>query len=327
MNPTLDQKLIERELEKDPDSARAEWLGVFREDLEAAFSLEAIEACVIGGRDELPAASTVAYCGFVDPSGGRQDSFAIAIAHQEDGISVLDVVRAWKPRFDPSDVVLEAAEIFKRYGVLNIVGDNYGGEWPVESFRNHGFAYQRSTKYRSELYLELIPKINSKQVKLLDNRELIEELRRLERRRGRTGKDSIDHRGGSHDDAANTVAGVVSLLGDKSQSSREFNPQAHISRRNLTLVPGSWPLVAGLSSDDIYTATVIAQSYADEIRIFCAFITENVSLKRHLAECPKAWLSANSPALPLLGGYVDDPNVEVRAKLHNAAVETMNGQW
>ena len=31
MNPTLSEKLIQRELEKDPDSARAEWLGVFRD--------------------------------------------------------------------------------------------------------------------------------------------------------------------------------------------------------------------------------------------------------------------------------------------------------
>lgn len=54
MNPTISESLIRRELEKDPESARAEWLGEFREDLEAAFSLEAIEQCVVRGRDELP---------------------------------------------------------------------------------------------------------------------------------------------------------------------------------------------------------------------------------------------------------------------------------
>jgi len=83
MNPTLSETLIQRELEKDPDSARAEWLGVFREDLEAAASLEALEACVIRGRDELPPSQSISYRAFVDPSGGRRDAYTLAIGHRE----------------------------------------------------------------------------------------------------------------------------------------------------------------------------------------------------------------------------------------------------
>ena len=42
---------------------------------------------------------------------------------------------------------------------------------------------------------------------------MIEEFRRLERRRGRSGKDSIDHPAyGGSDDIANSVAGVVNLV-------------------------------------------------------------------------------------------------------------------
>ena len=66
MNPCLNQEQIDRDIAADPSAARSEWLAEFRDDLEAAFSLEALEACVIRGRDELPAAPTVAYCGFVD---------------------------------------------------------------------------------------------------------------------------------------------------------------------------------------------------------------------------------------------------------------------
>jgi hypothetical protein len=53
--------------------------------------------------------------------------------------------------------------------------------------------------------------VNAKQVELLDNARLLEQLRRLERRKGRTGKDSIDHPPRLSDDVANAVAGALSL--------------------------------------------------------------------------------------------------------------------
>jgi hypothetical protein len=94
------------------------------------------------------------------------------------------LIRAWAPPFDPSVVVAEVSEIVKPYGVAALMGDNYAGEWPVESFRNCGIAYERAGKNKSELYLALVPTVNDKQIELLDYRKLIEELRRLERRRG-----------------------------------------------------------------------------------------------------------------------------------------------
>jgi hypothetical protein len=90
-------------------------------------------------------------------------------------------------------------------------GDAYAGEWPREQFRKHGVAYELSEKNRSELYLDLIPVVNSKRCELPDNRKLIDELRRLERRRGKTGKDSVDHPGQLSDDLANATAGAISM--------------------------------------------------------------------------------------------------------------------
>ena len=60
-----------------------------------------------------------------------------------------------------------------------MTADNYTGEWPVESFRNHGIAYERVEKNKSELYPALVPTVTGKQIELLDHRKLIEELRRL----------------------------------------------------------------------------------------------------------------------------------------------------
>ena len=91
MNPTVSDRLIQVELKNDPDTARAEWLPGFRDDLESAFSREAIEACVLKDRDELPS-SPAAYHGFVDPSGGRHDAFTLAIAHKPRDRVVVDLI-------------------------------------------------------------------------------------------------------------------------------------------------------------------------------------------------------------------------------------------
>src|SRR5262249_32910740 len=150
-----------------------------------------------------------AYFGFVDPSGGRHDSFALAIAHHDGEKVVLDAIRAAKPPFDPAEVTREFSEFLKLYGIISVVGDNYGGEGPKAEFAKHGINYEMAEKNKSELYLALIPQLTSRSVELLDDERLKNELRRLERRRGRSGKDSIDHPQKLHDDIANTVAGVI----------------------------------------------------------------------------------------------------------------------
>jgi len=55
---------------------------------------------------------------------------------------------------------------------------------------------------------------------LLDLPEVLRELRGLERHRGTSGRDRIDHRPGQHDDAANCTAGalVLALAGRRGRS-------------------------------------------------------------------------------------------------------------
>ena len=65
---------------------------------------------------------------------------------------------------------------------------------------------------RDELPSSPVIPYNRKQIELLDHRKLIEEPRRLERRRGRTGTDSFDHPPRLSTDIANAVAGVSWLV-------------------------------------------------------------------------------------------------------------------
>ena len=82
------------------------------------------------------------------------DSFTVAVAHREDGVAVVDCVRERRPPFSPEAVVEEYAGLLKQYGVHQVRGDKYAGEWPREQYLKRGVHYWPSDKTKSEIYLE-----------------------------------------------------------------------------------------------------------------------------------------------------------------------------
>jgi len=171
-----------------------------------------VEACVVSGRREVLPVHGVNYYGFTDPSGGSQDSMTLAIGHRKEEACVLDAVRERKPPFSPEAVVKEFSDLLKRYQVSQVSGDRYAGEWPREQFRRCGIEYKTVGKVKSQLYRDLLPVINSSQIELLDHPRLLAQLVGLERRPSHRGRDSIDHGPSGHDDLANCLAGVVTLI-------------------------------------------------------------------------------------------------------------------
>ena len=214
-NPTLPQSVIEKALARDPDAARAEWLSEWRTDLADFVDRIVVERLVVPGRHEIPPRHDLAYVAFVDPSGGSSDSFTLAVAHRDPitGKAVLDCLRERRPPFSPDDVVREFSEVLKSYGVTTVEGDAYAGEWPRERFRVHGPNYEVASEAKSAKYLRWLPMLNSGQVELLDHPRGIGQTCALERRVGRTGKDTIDHPKGDHDDIANVMAGALIRAG------------------------------------------------------------------------------------------------------------------
>jgi hypothetical protein len=218
MNPTLPADYLARMEENDPDAYRSEVLGEFRAGISTLLDPEAIDACVEAGvrarppqqGDRMEAAPR--YFAFVDAaSGSGKDAFAVAIAHRDGSRAVLDVVGAWRPPFNPSGVIGEASALLKTYGLHEATGDRYAPGFVAEGFRQHGIAYHYAEKDRSAIYLELLPGINSRSAVLLDDADLLRELRGLQRSRGPSGRDRVDHRPGSHDDRANAAAGALTM--------------------------------------------------------------------------------------------------------------------
>jgi hypothetical protein len=211
MNPTVPQAVIDEAYEADPASAAAEYGASFRTDVETFVAREVVESVVMRGRFELPRGPGV-YFAFTDPSGGSADSFTLAIAHRRtDNVVVLDAIREVRPPFSPEAVCDEFAKLLKSYGITTIQGDKFAGEWPVEQFRKFGIRYEQSAAPKSDLYRDLLPILNSGRCELLDNARLIAQLCQLERRVARSGKDSIDHPPGAHDDISNACAGAFTL--------------------------------------------------------------------------------------------------------------------
>jgi hypothetical protein len=71
---------------------------------------------------------------------------------------------------------------------------------------------RQSNLSKSEIYLECAPLFARGLVRLPNHPKLLRELRLLERRVHRSGKDSVDHGRNGHDDHANAVCGVLQLL-------------------------------------------------------------------------------------------------------------------
>jgi hypothetical protein len=212
MNPSLPADYLARMEQDDPEAYRSEVLGEFRAGLATLLDPESIAACVATDRLELPPVEGINYQAFCDPSGGRRDAFTCGIGHRDGERAVVDVVRAWPAPFNPAGVTQECAELLRSYRVSRVRGDRFAGEWPREAFRAHGIAYDLAELNRSELYLSLVAYVNGARLEIPDDPALLREMRGLERRRGPSGRDRVDHVRGAHDDRANSLAGVAHLL-------------------------------------------------------------------------------------------------------------------
>lgn len=219
-NPSFDRALIDRSLEEDPERYGAEYLSQWRDDLTNFISRELLEGLVDRHVTVRPPEAGVSYICGCDASGGRGDSFTMAIAHPDKGANagnvVLDLLYERKSPFSPSEVVHEVAQLMKQYRIAKVTGDNYSAEWVVDAFSKQGIRYEKSELARSEVYMCALPLFTSGRAKLLDNPKMISQFAALERRTFPTGRERIDP-GPGHDDLANSAAIALSLAASKKQ--------------------------------------------------------------------------------------------------------------
>lgn len=169
--------------------ASAEYLAAFRSDVATLLDEEVVRGAVRPSPKELPKANGVRYCAFTDPAGGGADGFTLGIGHREGMTCIVDLVR--ELRGSPALIVQEYAGVLKRYGITEVTGDRYAGQWPSDEFQRHGIRYLTSDLDRSGIYLEFMAQVNSGQTILPPDEKIVRQMIGLERRTGRSGRDTM----------------------------------------------------------------------------------------------------------------------------------------
>ncbi len=214
LNPLLPQEAIDDAMEEDAEAARADYLSEWRDDLSSYISRDLIERAIDIGVTVRPYDPRWRYVSFIDASSGQQDSFALAIAHMEGDVAVLDCLVEIRAPFDTSDAILQVVSVLKSYRLTSTMGDDHARGWVVGA--NCGgiildLSRGRQRWDRSALYAETLPLFSAGRARLLDEKRLVSQYVALERRVMPGGWSRIDHpnRTGFHDDLANVCAGAL----------------------------------------------------------------------------------------------------------------------
>jgi hypothetical protein len=223
MNPRVSQQIITDAYADDPAAARSEYGSdgaiYFRTDVSSYADLEMLRARTIPGRIELPPMRDGWYYASCDAAGGAgRDSFTACIGHTHvNGNIIIDKLIEVRPPFSPAAAVEHIASVLRTYRVGQITGDLYAGEFVAEAFRRQCVAYVSASMTRSEAYLGCLPLLSGGLVELLDHPRLLAQFAQLERRTTASGKDSVDHPRGGHDDLSNSVALLIAETARRSR--------------------------------------------------------------------------------------------------------------
>lgn len=222
-NPYINKAVLDSKrmrLEQSPTGSaifRQRYLAEVLEDITALLTREAVEQCFDKFSNEWPRKPHREYFATVDPAGGGQDEYALAIGHSEKKRIVIDCIRAHRitQKNTTKMITEEFASMCRRYGVRQVYGDAYSANWVRDEFQMHGVDYERIPVTASECYLETMPMWACKEIYCPNDFPTKQQLLALQRRPARTKSGTavnsrliITHPSGGHDDRAN----VVSLL-------------------------------------------------------------------------------------------------------------------
>ena len=211
MNPSLDAAFLDAEERRDGDSFSREYGANFYESASAFLSADAIEACIVRGRYELPPQESVFYTAALDAA-FRGDAFAFAVTHRVGEKVVQDVTRSWRgTRSNPVNLARTLEEIvatLRRYGCGKIHGDQFCSEPIRQALAQKGIQFVQTTTLgarASAIWNTLRTLVASRQFELLDDPETVAELKRLELVVTSGGNQRVEAATG-HDDRAVVTA-------------------------------------------------------------------------------------------------------------------------
>jgi len=213
-NPFVSRGSLEEERDRDPKAFERECLAIFQDSISGFLSSSLLrEATMIGVFEREPQPQLFTYVAAIDPA-FRHDAFAFSIFHlDEDGFVIQDVVRRYKADtrgpLNPDAVLKDIAPLLSAYQIVTIYSDQYHLESLQQlalrlGFIIEGVPFKASNK--AMIYGSLQQLLNQRRIKLLDNSELLKELRQLEKKLTSGGVVQISAPNGQYDDLATVTA-------------------------------------------------------------------------------------------------------------------------
>jgi hypothetical protein len=222
LNPSFDAATIAIAEAEDAESALSEYGTSWRTAGGTLVLSSAYDACVDTGvtaRAPEPPLGDDYYIAAVDLSGGTgQDSAALSIQHveQEDGgpeVCLQDLLHEWEPVFDPGVLCGEIAAECRRFGITEVVGDQFSEGFAASEFRRHRIRYIVSPRKTAECVLDSIAVLNTRRVRLLDHPKLRSQWLGLRRDYASGGRPTILETRRHDDLAVATARGIAAALG------------------------------------------------------------------------------------------------------------------
>jgi hypothetical protein len=253
MNPTIDVKMLEREKRRNEENYRREYLAEFTDSINSWIIPEILDPCVVRGCTEVPPRRDARYAAAIDPA-TRHSDFALAILEfsPEEKVVLARLVRWRGTRKAPlaCDRVLgEIKSILDGFEINCVTGDQYYCDVIGQNLLKLGISYEVSVfgpQTRSKIFANLKHLLVQRKIELLDDPELLSELRSLQEVKTERGQIDVRPGLGMRDDSAVVVAVAASELMKQApcQPGLQLGIVDRDVRSSLRMIPGSCPYEA-----------------------------------------------------------------------------------
>lgn len=253
MNPTIDPAMLVREQRRSEERYRREYLAEFTDAITGWIVPEILEPCIVRGRTEVAPQRDAYYVAVLDPA-TRHSDFALAIVElASDGkVIVVRVVRWTGTRKAPlayEFVLGEVKCILDEYGINSVTGDQYYCDVIGQHLSKLGIFYDVyifGPQTRAKIFSTLKHLLVQRKIELLDDPELLRELRSLQEFKTERGQIDVRPSGNVRDDSAVAVALAANEL-VKARSDLlppELCIICDVRRPSLGMIPDSCPYAA-----------------------------------------------------------------------------------
>lgn len=211
-NKLVEREFLKKEKDRNPLAFEREMLAEFQDSISGFIPPILVNEAIDRGIYAREYNPRYTYYAAMDPA-FKRDAFGFCVLHNESGTIMVDrVVRMLPPPgtpLSPAAVLDTIIPIMKSYRCALVYSDQYHLESLGQLTRERGveiFPVPFTSKSKAELYGNLQQLFLQKKIRLVDDFELIRELKSLERTLTSGGSITINAPAGQHDDMATVTA-------------------------------------------------------------------------------------------------------------------------